>query len=187
MKSLRNVFGSRNRQRLIAMYYWLGFIGCIVITNGCDKPSSLINPFVGYSAYVPVLVDRSVLDSISYSAPKKMENTGRIYKYGDLIFVNEISEGFHVINNSNPENPEKLGFLSVFGSHDMVINGNFIYCDNSTDLIAIPLSSYNKPTIAHRINGAFPNPVPPDGFPLDPEVVPNNTPPNTVIAGWKKR
>lgn len=187
MKNLRNVFVCRSRQRLIAMYYLLGFIGSVVLTNGCYEGSSVIDSFVSYSAYVPVLVDRSVLDSISYSAPIKMANTGRIYKYGDLIFVNEISEGFHVINNSNPKNPEKLGFLKVFGSHDMVINGNFIYCDNSTDLIAIPLSSYNKPTITHRINGAFPNPVPPDGLPLDPEVVPNNTPPNTVIAGWRKR
>jgi hypothetical protein len=187
MKSKAKIFSSWSKQRLIAIYYWLGFVSFLVVVNGCFRESSVTDFFTAYSAYTPVLVDRSVLDSISYSAPRKMVNTGRIYNYGDLIFVNEIAEGFHVINNSNPANPEKLGFLSIFGSHDMVINGSFIYSDNSTDLIAIPLDSYNKPTIAHRVNGAFPNPVPPDGLPLDPELVPDNTPPNTVIAGWKKR
>ena len=115
-------------------------------------------------------------------SPQTIINSGKIYVKDEFLFVNEINEGFHVLNNSNPETPENIGFLKVFGSTDIAIKGHVLYINNATDLISIVPNFENSTIeITNRINNTFPNTLTtsPDGLGY---YYPND---NEVIIGWE--
>lgn len=60
--------------------------------------------------YVPVYMTRAELEgSVKYlDGERGMSDPGKIYVYGDRIFVNEKYRGVHVIDNSDPYNPRRL-------------------------------------------------------------------------------
>lgn len=80
-----------------------------------------------------------------------IENAGKLYMYGDLLLINEIEKGIHMIDNTNPAEPVKLAFITVPGSHDMVIKGDVIYANNYNDLVAIKLVGNNQVEVTERI------------------------------------
>lgn len=59
--------------------------------------------------YVPVYMTRAELEgSVKYlDGERGMSDPGKIYVYGDRIFVNEKYRGVHVIDNSDPYNPRR--------------------------------------------------------------------------------
>lgn len=118
------------------------------------------------SAYTPVILKRAVLESsITFEASKPIVNSGKIYVKSPFLFVNERNEGFHVFNNSNPENPINIGFLKVAGSSDLAIKDDIIYVNNAVDLIAIePNFSNSSIVITKRVVNTFPEMFSPDGF-----------------------
>lgn len=109
---------------------------------------------------------------------KPITNTGKIYVKDNYLFINEPNKGFHVFDNSNPENPVNLVFLKVLGSTDLSIKGEMLYINNSTDLIAVkPNFSESTIEITKRVQNAFPELASPD-FSY------HNTPENEVIINW---
>ena len=83
--------------------------------------------------YVPVYMTRAELEgSVKYlDGERGMSDPGKIYVYGDRIFVNEKYRGVHVIDNSDPYNPRRTGFIVAPGCIDMAVKGNIIYVDNA--------------------------------------------------------
>lgn len=55
----------------------------------------------------------------------------------DFLIINGPNKGFHIYDNTNPENSKKLKFLEVLGSTDVSIKGNSIYTNNAIDLITL--------------------------------------------------
>lgn len=55
----------------------------------------------------------------------------------DFLIINEPNKGFHIYDNTNPENSKKLKFLEVLSSTDVSIKGNSIYTNNAIDLITL--------------------------------------------------
>jgi hypothetical protein len=136
--------------------------------------------------YTPILMTRTQLEnSISFHPARDFIRPGKIYTKGQYIFINEKFKGIHVIDNLDPSNPKKLGFIVVPGSIDIAIKESSLYVDNATDLVAIDISNINDLKVTDRIVNAFPELIPPDA-----DVVPNNyisnRPANTVIIGWEK-
>jgi len=140
-----------------------------------------------YSEYEPILADRSTLNSISFSAAIPVNTTGKIYSYNNYILINELNNGYHIIDNSDPTKPVNIGFLKIVASRDVVVRNNILYSDNASDLISVDVSDLAHPTIISRTENIFPMQDPPDNLPLLPEYVVNNRPPNTVIIEWRKR
>lgn len=139
------------------------------------------------SAYKPILMKRENLEnSIKLMEPKEIVNYGKIYIKDSLLFVNEKYEGVHVIDNSNPENPENIAFISIPGNMDISIKGNIIYADNAVDLIAIRYLS-NTIEVVDRNRDVFPEYGTPDGHYLAWEYTKGNRPENTIIVKWVKR
>ncbi len=85
---------------------------------------------------------------------------GKIYFKDDFIFVNEYLKGIHIINNSNPENPEKVTFLEIPGNIDMAIKGNMLYADSYIDLLTIDISDMNNIVEVDRDEEVFPYTIP---------------------------
>lgn len=92
---------------------------------------------------------------ISAQAPRDLRNPGKIYLYGQYLFVNERNEGIHVIDNSDPANPKKIAFWNIPGNVDIAIRGQYLYADQYVDLLTIDISDMQSPQLVCRSNEAF--------------------------------
>lgn len=96
-----------------------------------------------------------IRQDIAVEAPKALREPGKIYFYNNYILLNEIREGLHIIDNSNPENPVKVAFISIPGNVDMAVKNNVLYADNFIDLLAIDISNPEKPVVKNRTENVF--------------------------------
>lgn len=106
--------------------------------------------------YAPEYISNEELDSsIQMEAPRPIEKPGKIYVYGDVLLVNEINQGLHIIDNTNPASPLIKGFLTIPGNLDMVMQGHYIYADNGPDLVALDLSNPGDVKVSKRLPNTF--------------------------------
>lgn len=116
---------------------------------------------VTYKANVPVYMPFTEFrNSFSKGEATEITNPGKIYFKDNYLFVNEVGKGIHVIDNSDPADPEKLGFYEIMGNVDMAIKGNMLFADSFIDLVAIDISDVNNPVEISRIENVFPEVVP---------------------------
>jgi hypothetical protein len=137
--------------------------------------------------YRPIVMTRQMLESsVEMLNAAKLVRPGKIYIKDNYIFINEKYHGIHIINNTDPSNPVKEGFLRIPGCIDMAMKGNILYADNAVDLIAVDLSDMNNILITKRIKEIFPEHSPPgyDWLPWNYQA--ENRPENTIIVEWEK-
>lgn len=143
----------------------------------------LVDP-VPVSAYQPILMSRAQLEaSIKMLEPLPISNAGKLYQYGHYILVNERYKGVHLIDNSEPAAPKKLGFIQVPGSVDFAVKENVLYVDNAVDLVAISLNDINHIRVSKRVRDAFPAMLPPDNITGSYDKA--GAPEDAVIVGWE--
>ena len=46
---------------------------------------------------------------------------GKICVKGNIIFLNDLDKGVHVIDNSNPAQPRKIAFINIPGNEDIAV------------------------------------------------------------------
>jgi hypothetical protein len=145
-------------------------------------------PWNPYSEYKPILMKRTQLEnSVHFIEKQNLVRPGKIYFKGDTIYVNEKYKGVHVIDNSRPESPLLLGFITIPGCIDMAVKNNVLYADNAVDLVAVQLSqNLSDITVTKRIRNVFPELTAPDQLNLEPAYQPENRPENTIIVAWEK-
>ena len=118
--------------------------------------------------------------SVSFqSGARTIENPGKIYCKAPYIFVNERYKGVHIINNTDPQNPVKEGFIVVPGCIDMAVKGAILYVDNAVDLVAFDLSSKQ---VSKRIQKVFPEPISPDNM----HYYYSGDRGDFILVGWKE-
>ncbi|MCB0515467.1 MAG: hypothetical protein R2798_01500 [Chitinophagales bacterium] len=111
-----------------------------------------------YISYEPVYkTPEEIRHPIAMEVARDLENPGKIFYYNNIMLVNEIREGVHFIDNSEPENPINFGFLPIDGNVDISVSNNILYADNYMDLLAIDLSNINAPVLVDRIEDVFHN------------------------------
>lgn len=120
------------------------------------------------SAYEPIKMPRNEFENTTQLNPARtIVNSGKIYIKDHILFINEVHEGFHVFDNSNPATPINIGFLKILASTDLEIKNNVIYSNNGPDLIAIVSDIENMTIdITKRVLNTFPDSMSfsPDGF-----------------------
>jgi hypothetical protein len=148
-------------------------------TTGClDKTIERIT----YEANVPVYMSfTDFRNSFQKSDPVEITHPGKIYFKDGYLFVNEVGKGIHVIDNSDPANPEKVVFYEIMGNVDMAIKGNILYADSYIDLVSIDISDINDPKEIGRLENIFPEVVP-EGDRWYPYAMVDNT--RGVIVDW---
>ncbi|WP_179345323.1 hypothetical protein [Winogradskyella ursingii] len=132
---------------------------CISFGGGDDD-------IANHSNFEPVIMKRSNFETTTLveNAPRVIENSGKIYVKDNFIFINEVNKGFHLINNSDPSNPENIAFIKVLGSSDLSIKEDVFYANNATDLIAFKINETTETLlITKRIKNTFPQIMSPEG------------------------
>src|ERR1035437_446295 len=160
------------------------FLFAIILLLTIGGCSDKVKDTVSYTANVPIYQKRAeFVKSVKTGAQKDLAKPGKIFLKGNYIFVNELYQGIHVIDNSTPASPKNIAFITIPGNVDIAVRGNTLYADSYADLVSIDITDPTKATETARYTNAFPNVMPPTG---------NNFPVNTIdtakgiVIGWKQ-
>lgn len=112
-----------------------------------------------YRTQVPVFLQVNTFREadIVIETGKQLESPGKIYIYGDYLFISEPDKGIHILDNSNPASPRNLNFINIPGTVDLAINSNVLYADNYVDLLAFDISDPRDIKLIKRETDVFPN------------------------------
>ncbi|NBL64529.1 hypothetical protein GV828_04860 [Flavobacterium sp. NST-5] len=136
------------------------FTSCIFLNNSSDDFVPTGNE------YRPVVMNRANFESsVALLPPKPIENSGKIYVRGQLLFINEKREGFHIFNYENPSSPIPIAYIQIPGATDLAMREGTIYINQAVDLVTIQygIDSQNF-TITNRNRNIFPQMLDPNGF-----------------------
>jgi len=132
-----------------------------------------------YSILSPVYKSKDeVYANIKSNSPQEIKSPGKIFLYGNYIFLNEIDKGVHVIDNSNPSRPVVKTFIDIPGNLDIAVKGNTLYADLYTDLVVVDISNPLQAKFVKYLPNVFPERNYTNGFIAD------NT---RIIVGWVKK
>jgi len=110
---------------------------------------------------VPVYMDYTTLrSSVKQSDSRPLVHPGKICFKDQYLLIVEYQEGIHVIDVSDPSNPQNKTFIEVPGCVDIALKDNALYADSYVDLVTIDLSDINHPKEENRIKDVFPYTVP---------------------------
>ncbi len=92
--------------------------------------------------YAPVYAES--IEPIAITEPQNIVFPGNVYTYKNLILINEKNRGYHILDNSDKSNPNKIGFISIPFNKDISIKDDVIYANSGADLVSM---SINQDTI----------------------------------------
>lgn len=132
-------------------------------------------------------MERAELEkSVFIRSPIEITNPGKIYYKDQVIYLNERFKGVHIIDNSNPEFPQNVGFINIPGCIDIAIKNNSLFADNAIDLVSIDLgSNVDNIKVTKRVRNVFPESTPPDLDYIPYSFNHSNRPDGTIIVGWE--
>lgn len=120
----------------------------------CDREEQ--GEYAEYLVAKPVFMSKAEFrNSIDIVVPGPIEQSGKIYAFGDLIFVNDKFKGVHVIDNSNPTSPRKRSFIKIPGNVDISIKDHYLYADSLSDLIVLDISDIENIRVVTRLENVL--------------------------------
>ena len=115
-----------------------------------------------YTANVPVYISYEELrSSFEISAASELKKPGKIYFLEPFMYINEYQQGIHVVDLSDPGNPQIRAFISIPGNVDMAIRNDVLYADSFIDLLMIDISDPLQPSLIKRVEKLFEYVIPP--------------------------
>lgn len=160
--------------------------GLLLLLTACeprsaDQPSN--GPTFDGTAYLPIYATKDEVSRIETQPGRALLRPGKIYVKGNYLFVNDLGEGIHVIDNSDPTLPNKISFLSILSNYDLAVKGNYMYADNARDLVVLDISDPQNIKVVKRIKDAIPQ----NDFPPYADVWFECVDPKRgEVVGWKK-
>ncbi|MFD2573984.1 LVIVD repeat-containing protein [Spirosoma soli] len=111
-----------------------------------------------FRRYTPVsLTAYQVRQNVRTEGARALVKPGKIYTKDGFLFINELKEGIHVIDNRNPSAPKSIAFLRVPGNGDIAVRNSILYADSYMDLVAFDISDVNDIKLVKRVDGVFPS------------------------------
>ncbi len=115
-------------------------------------------PDDGYSPSCkkPVYMDYTTLRQKPDIMPaQEIAEAGKIYVWGDTLFVNEPNKGIHVIDNTNPAQPKNRYFIDLPGNIDIAVKDGYLYADSFIDLVVLDIRDIDHIQKVHRQEEVF--------------------------------
>lgn len=135
------------------------FLCCGCLKDKVTRTYTLLKPV--YKA------KQTVINEIGSQPATTLSDPGKIYVYGDYLFVNEINKGVHIIDNSNPAKPINTRFINIPGNVDIAVRGNTLYADIFTDMVTLDISDPLAVKVTQVNNDVFPERQYGNGFVAD--------------------
>ncbi|MBX3241172.1 MAG: hypothetical protein KIT80_16815 [Chitinophagaceae bacterium] len=136
----------------------------VLLLNSCVKDSVKHT----YTLLKPVYkAKEAVLSEVGSQPAQALNNPGKIFVYGNYLFVNEINKGVHIIDNSNPSSPVNRRFVNIPGNVDIAVRGNTLYADIFTDMLTLDISNPLDVAVTNVTRDVFPERQYGNGFQAD--------------------
>ncbi|MDW7692219.1 hypothetical protein R9C00_14240 [Flammeovirgaceae bacterium SG7u.111] len=137
------------------------------------------------SLYEPVLMLRSEMEkAVQLKPAREIKTPGKIWVQDQYIFVIEKYKGIHLIDNTTPTQPKKIGFIHIDGCTDVAVKGDIIFANNAVDLIGIKTSpNFQSVSVVSRNRSVLPELESPEGW--SNSDFEKNRPENSVIVRWE--
>ena len=125
------------------------------LSTGCLKDNC--DATIRYVTMEPVYQTASQFRNNKVQAipAQPLVNPGKIYFYKNYVLINEIRQGIHFYDNSNPENPIQVAYLPIPGNVDMAIKDDVLLADSYVDLLSINIGNVNQPEFISRTEDVF--------------------------------
>lgn len=95
-----------------------------------------------YTIYMPVYKTLTDVRANMKGGPAQpLQNTGKLNIFGNYIFLNEVNEGIHIIDNTNPASPKNIAFISIPNNMDLAVKGKYLYADSYSDIVVFDISN----------------------------------------------
>lgn len=94
---------------------------------------------------------------VKISEPRAITEAGKIYTYGDYVFINDDQKGVHIIDNTDHRNPVKIKFLEIPLNTDIAVKDNMLFANSAMDLVVFDLGDMNNIKEEGRMKNVFPN------------------------------
>ena len=154
------------------------------ILQSCSEDTDFVLVNVATPKYITLDNLRS---SIEITSPTNIIASGKIYAYKNLILVNDLKRGIHIIDNADPKNPIKVAFIKIIANNDMEVRGDYLYADSLMDLVVFDISDISNIKKISRLKDVFPVNIP---LPFMEDLIVEygddgyNADPNNIIIGW---
>ena len=132
----------------------LSFLFCTMILTSCKDEVVRTRT---YHTKVPFYLSVSDLrrQVLTLTEPQPISVPGKIYIYGNYLFINEINKGIHIVDNTNPALPHNINFINIPGNADLAVNNNVLYADSYIDLLAFDISDPSRINLLKRVENVF--------------------------------
>jgi len=114
--------------------------------------------------YKPVYISKVKAYEVKAESPTTFSQPGKMFLYQNFIYVTDLGNGVHIIDNSNPANPKKVAFIAIPGVVDAAVKNGVLFADNFTDLVAFDVSDVTNIHYKNRVK---------DIYPLENQMYPN--------------
>ncbi len=122
----------------------------LAITSCADRR------FQTFTANVPIYMSYDELrTSFEVTTDEELIKPGKFYFKDQYMYINEYQKGIHVVDLSDPANPDLKTFIHIPGNVDMAIKDNVLYADSYVDLVLIDISDPLQPTEINRVEDLF--------------------------------
>ncbi len=165
------------------MKHFLPIIIVIISISSClkkeyDKPI--------YSQFKPILIDQAEIHNCFIKGVQASSQITLIQAMGNYLLLLDMGTGIHILDNTNPNKPTKIGFYQIPACIDFEVKGTKIFANNYRDLIIVNFNNILQPTLVNRKNNIFDfNIMPPDGEKVYPALI-AQMPANSIIIGYQK-
>lgn len=120
----------------------------------CEKDNE--SEYADYLVATPIMMSLTEFrSSVDILPPRPIDESGKIYAYGNYIFVNDKYRGVHVIDNTDPGNPQKISFIEIAGNVDISIKDDILYADSIMDLMIFDISDISNITVVKRLENVL--------------------------------
>jgi hypothetical protein len=148
-------FKNRNNMKQIYSRYWRLGIPILLLMASCQTDNNAGPTPKHVDGWAPVYSTDKAAYTISATSPAPITNGGKIYVRGSELYQVETGKGIHVLDISQPSNPQKKKFISIMGAQEMAIKGGYLYANNLNDLVVIDIGNPEAVTEVGRMKNLF--------------------------------
>jgi hypothetical protein len=127
-------------------------LAAVTLLGACTRQEKSPESAIGYK---PVYASDGDNKNIYSTAPAALKNAGKIYAWAHYAFQVDVGEGIHVMDISNPTNPQKVKFIHLKGVSEMSIRNGHLFANNFNDLVVVNISDMNNLVTESRLSNVY--------------------------------
>ena len=150
--------------------------------------NNVVTEMVTYKVNKPIFMSAdSFRNSVKVSkVSREITGIGKMCFYNNYLYISEPQKGIHIINNTDPANPQSVGFIEILGNADLAIRNGLLYADSYIDLVWFDINDPSNPQLKGRLDSIFTTALPiiPNHYSIDYASTYSNSGKGIVI-GWE--